>query len=243
MDSPLQSILENLALVVHPGVSTMELEVAAAAMLRLHKVEPAFLGYKPEGAPGPYPNVLCVSINNEVIHGIPDANRKIEDGDVVSLDLGLKKLTDQPLTGGGLEKLNPWEFDDGALTVICGNGSSVARRLLVATKAALEAGVIAAKPGKTTHDIGRAIASVASHFNFGIVKGYGGHGIGHALHLPPHIPNEPLGEPLVLEAGKRYAIEPMFSSKKGDVHTEKNGWTVKLNGGGIAAHFERTIQL
>jgi methionyl aminopeptidase len=227
MDSPLQQILDALAVSVHVGQTTMELETLASFLLKTSGVEPAFLGYKPEGAPGPYPNVLCVSINNEVIHGIP-SERVIEYGDVVSLDLGLVK---------------DGEFDDGATTVIAGQGSAVARRLLLATKTALDAGCAAAKAGRTTHDIGRAIKAVADHFGFGIIKGYGGHGIGSALHLPPHIPNEPLGEPLKLTAGTRIAIEPMFSSKRGDVHTEPNGWTVKLDGGGVAAHFERTIAL
>jgi len=242
MDSPLQSILENLAAMVRVGQVTMELEIAAAAMLRLHGCEPAFPGQKPTGAPIPYPYVLCVSINNEVIHGMPSETRKIEDGDVVSLDLGLRKKAAELYTDG-LEKLNPWEYDDGALTVIAGHGSANARKLVTATKAALEAGCSAASPGATTHDIAAAITAVAAYFGVGIVKGYGGHGIGNALHLPPHIPNEPLGEAVKLEAGHRYAIEPMFATKRGDVHVAKDGWVVVLNGGGVAAHFERTVEV
>jgi methionyl aminopeptidase len=237
MDSPLQNILQTLATTVHPGQTTMDLEIAAAAMLRLHNCEPAFLGYQPEGAKTPYPNVLCVSLNNEVIHGIPSADRKIEWGDVVKLDLGLRKPAK---TEGGLDFM---EYDDGATTVIAGKGSATARHLLLATKTALDAGCAAAKAGHTTHDIAKAIALVADFFKVGIVKGFGGHGIGEALHLPPNIPNEPLGEPVKLMAGMRLAIEPMFSSKRGDVHIARNDWTVVLNGGGVAAHFERTVEL
>lgn len=238
MDSPLQNILETLAASVHVGQVTMELEKAATSLIQLAGCEPAFLHYHPKGFPTPYPYVLCVSINNEVIHGMPSETRKIEDGDVVSLDLGLKKPVE---TKWGLDH---WEYDDGALTVIAGRGgSSTARRLVKATKTALEAGCAAARAGATTHDIANAIADVARFFQVGIVEGYGGHGIGSQLHLEPHIPNEPLGEPVTLLAGHRYAIEPMFATKKGAVHVAKDGWTVKLNGGGVAAHFERTVSL
>lgn len=232
MDSPLQNILETLALSVAPGQTTYVLEEMAAALLRIHKVEPAFLGYKPQGAPGPYPNVLCISLNNEVIHGIPSHERKIEFGDVVKLDLGLIK---------------DGEFDDGALTVIAGGekaGSSLARRLVRCTKEALEKGLLQAKAGHTTHDIARVVSAVAIREGFGIVKRYCGHGIGKELHLPPSVYNEIVpGEPAVkLEAGQRICIEPMFVTKEnGVVVTAPNGWTVKLPGGGLAAHFEKSI--
>src|SRR5271157_3370794 len=129
MDSPLQNILSMLASLCVEGQTGKNLDALALSSIRSQGCEPAFLDYRPDGRDinDKFPATLCVSINNEVIHGIPD-DRKFVWGDVVSLDLGLKKLSDQPLTEGGLEKLNPWEYDDGATTVIVGKGagSSVA---------------------------------------------------------------------------------------------------------------------
>jgi methionyl aminopeptidase len=229
--SLLQDILHALKLQAVEGVTGIQLDAAAAALLRLNNVEPAFLNYTP-GAPAPtegFPNVLCVSINGEVIHGIPD-ERKFEYGDVVKLDLGLKEANG--------------DFDDGALTVIVGEraGSSVARRLVAATEEALNAGIAQAKPGRTTHDIARAIKAVADREGFSVIQGYTGHGIGKALHQAPDVPNEPIGPSIKLEEGMRLAIEPMFSSNKPfTVVDKKNKWTVRLQGGGLSAHFERTV--
>jgi methionyl aminopeptidase len=236
-NSPLQNILETLSLSVRAGITTKELDDQAAALCRLHNVTPAFLGYKPPNFGGKegFPNVLCVSINDEVIHGIP-SDRKIEEGDVVKLDLGIEK---------------DGQFDDGATTVLCGEVdeqgriqgcSATARKLVAATKEALAAGVAQAKVGKTTHDIAKAIEEVAKKHGFHVVHGYGGHGIGEQLHMEPHIPNELDGSHAKpLEAGKRYAIEPMFGSNHGFTSVQKDGWTVKLRNGGLAAHFEQTV--
>jgi len=247
MGSPLQSILDSLAALAVDGMTGRQLDAMAATLIKLHGCEPAFLDYTPDARTQKkgFPAVLCVSVNNEVIHGIPD-DRKLEWGDIVTLDLGLKQAV--KMAGG-----DPvYEYDDGATTVIVGStiqadgtvryaGSAVARRLLKATQEALGAGLAQAKAGKTTHDIAKAIAAVAAREGFGIVKGYGGHGIGSALHMEPHIPNEPVGEAVPLVAGTRICVEPMFSSKRGDVVTAPNGWTVKLAGGGVAAHFERSV--
>jgi methionyl aminopeptidase len=229
--SLLQDILHALKLQAVEGATGLQLDAAAAALLRLNNVEPAFLNYTP-GEPAPkegFPNVLCVSINGEVIHGIPD-DRKFEWGDVVKLDLGLKDANG--------------DFDDGALTVIVGEraGSAIARRLVAATEEALNAGIAQAKPGKTTHDIAKAIKAVADREGFAVIQGYTGHGINTVLHAPPDVPNEPIGVPVKLEAGTRIAIEPMFSSTRGDtIIDKKNKWTVRLIRGGVAAHFERTV--
>ncbi len=234
----LETILNTVAVMTVEGVQTKALDEAAAALIRTLKVEPAFLGYIPDGsAVKGYPNVLCVSINGEVIHGIP-GDRKIEDGDVVKLDCGIK--------------LPDGQYDDGAVTVLIGDCSSVARRLVKCTKQALEAGVAVAKAGNTNHDIAKAIEAVVTREGFAVIHGYGGHGISTVLHDQPHIPNEmvykddgktPVDEPVVLTSGMRLAIEPMVSSKRGFVTTASDGWTVKLIGGGVAAHFERTIKV
>jgi methionyl aminopeptidase len=236
VDSPLQQILETLAAATTEGQTGKNLDVLAADLIRMRGCKPAFLGYKPEGFDGPegYPATLCVSVNGEVIHGIPN-DTPFKWGDVISLDLGLKKTV---TTERGVIVD---EYDDGALTVALYGCPATARRLIKATKEALDAGCLAAKHGKTVFDISRAIKAVADRENFAVVQGYGGHGIGVRLHLPPHIPNEPIGEDAPLEPGMRLAIEPMFSTTKGFTKIDPNGWTVKLTGGGIAAHFERTV--
>lgn len=239
MDSPLQSILEMLAILAVEGQTGKALDALALSLIKNRGCEPAFLDYRPDGRDlkDSYPATLCVSINNEVIHGIPD-DRKFQWGDVVSLDLGLKMPAK---TEGGLDY---WEYDDGATTIIVGEraGSATARRLVKATKEALDAGCAAAKPGGRVFDISRVIKDVADREGFAVVYGYGGHGIGAQLHMKPFIPNEPFGEDAELVAGTRIAIEPMFATNKGHTFIAKNGWTVKVSTG-LAAHFERTIGL
>jgi len=238
MDSPLQDILAMLATLCVPGQTGKNLDALALSSIRSRGCEPAFLDYRPDGRDinDKFPATLCVSINNEVIHGIPD-DRKFQHGDVVSLDLGLKR------TRTNEDGYIVTEYDDGATTVIVGEraGSATARKLVKATREALEAGIAAVKPGGQVFDISRAIKAVADREGFVPILGYGGHGIGSQLHMKPFIPNEPVGEDAVLEAGTRIAIEPMFSTTKPYTVVAPNKWTVKIIGGGLAAHFERTV--
>jgi methionyl aminopeptidase len=238
-NSPLHKILDTLAALVTPGATTKQIDDMAAFLCKEHGVTPAFLGYKPPnfGGKDGFPATCCVSINDEVIHGIPSADRKMAEGDVVKIDLGLEK---------------DGQFDDGATTVLCAhkdedgkyvNTSAVARKLVKATKEALDAGCAVAHAGKTTHDIAAAIEAVAKKYDLHVIHGYGGHGIGDQLHMEPHIPNEVAGSagPVTLEAGKRIAIEPMFGTNHGFTYVAPDGWTIKLRNGGLAAHFERTV--
>lgn len=225
---PLENLLGSLAAAVQVGVTTKSLDVMAESLCNLMNVRPAFKGYKPENFGGPegYPAVICVSIDNEVIHGIP-SDRKIEEGMVVKIDCGID---------------DHGNFDDGATTVLVGHCSANARKLVKATQEALEAGCAVAKAGNTNLDIARAIEAVAKKYEVHIVHGYGGHGIGEKLHMQPHIPNEIDGTPEVkLEPGTRIAIEPMFATNHGFTYVDKDGWTIKLRNGGLAAHFERTV--
>lgn len=241
--STLEKVLNSLASGVHPGVTTMQIEQSAVALLDLLKLEPVFKGYQPEGHDKPYEFVSCISVNNEVIHGLP-SDRKIEEGDVVKIDIGFKE--------DGL-------IYDGATTVIAGtheiekkgkkitvsSGSAAARKLVAATKEALEAGVAAAKAGKTNLTITEAIEAVAKKYDLNVVVGYGGHGIGEKLHEEPFIANaarDAKGEPFKLESGKRIAIEPMFCTANPNNFKAPNGWTVKVPAG-LAAHFETTITI
>lgn len=231
MKSPLQDILQALASQAVEGATGLQLDAVAERMIAEAGFEPAFKGYSPGGSTPVegFPNVLCVSINGEVIHGIPD-NRKFAYGDVIGLDCGLKDAEGN--------------FDDGALTVIIGGdraGSANARKLLKATREAIEAGIAKAVVGNTTHDISRAIQEVAQKYDVAVVEGYSGHGIGTALHMAPDVPNRVSGPAVPLTSGMRLAIEPMFSSVKGATKVAADKWTVKLAGGGVAAHFERTV--
>jgi len=225
----LQTIIDIVAASVREGITTMELEEQAVRLMSFYKVEPAFKGYLLQEAKSSYPFVSCISIDNEVIHGLP-SNRKIEEGNVVKVDIGI---------------IEDGQYDDGATTVLVGHCSAVARRLFKATQEALEAGIKAAKAGNTTHDIAKAIQAIAEREEFGVVEGYSGHGIGEKLHMEPSIPNRVEGEPIKLKSGMRICLEPMFSSKKGNgrVYTDANGWTVKLVNGGLAAHFEKSIMI
>jgi methionyl aminopeptidase len=241
METILNSILGILERMVVPGVTTKYLDEQAERLCRIHDVKPAFKGYKPPnfGKEEGYPNVLCVSVNEEVIHGIP-SDRKINTGDVVKLDMGIEK---------------DGQFDDGATTVLVGEidlktghiygCSATARKLVKATKEALIAGVAQAKAGKTTHDIAAAVEAVAKQYDLHVIHGYGGHGIGEQLHMEPHVPNEVAGSeaPVELKAGMRIAIEPMFGTNHGFTYVAKDGWTVKLRNGGLAAHFEQTVTI
>jgi methionyl aminopeptidase len=241
MDTLLNGILSTLAAMVVPGVTTKQLDEQAERLCGIHGVKPAFKGYKPPNFGGTegYPNTLCVSVNEEVIHGIP-SDRKIETGDVVKLDMGIEQ---------------DGQFDDGATTVLVGDidpktghilgTSAAARKLVKATREALDAGVAQAKAGNTTHDIAAAVEAVAKKYDLHVVHGYGGHGIGAALHMEPHVPNEVAGAtpPVKLEKGMRIAIEPMFGTNHGFTYVAKDGWTVKLRNGGLAAHFEQTVTI
>ena len=239
MNSPLQDILRAIAASASAGVTTKFLDEQAERLCRMHNVRPAFKGYTAPGHKTPFPAALCVSVNSEVIHGIP-GDYVIQEGDVVKLDMGIEK---------------DGEYDDGALTVLIGTvdeegklrgPSSAARRLVQATAEALEAGCAVAKAGKTTHDIARAIEAVAKRNDLHVVHGYGGHGIGSSIHMEPSVPNEiePNSKPDVLKAGTRIAIEPMFATaSNGITFTAADTWTVKLRSGGLAAHFERTVEI
>ncbi len=217
--TPLQTILNLLADEVRVGQTGLQLDKYAGYHIDKVYAKPAFLGYNK------FPNGLCVSLNSTVVHGIPN-DKPFEEGDVVSLDLGLAK---------------DGQYDDGALTVIVGKGSKIAKKLVKATKEALELGCTMAQPGYTTNDIGRVIHMTAVKYGFVPVNGYGGHGIGKELHEDPFVPNYSVAHPVAtLIEGQRIAIEPMFSTKSPDTYIGPDGFSVILKSG-LAAHFERTV--
>lgn len=221
-------ILLRVAEEIKPGVKTDYLNAKAEELIQAEGDQSAFLNYQPKGAKRAYPASLCVSVNDEVVHGIPNEKVKtLKEGDVVSLDLGLihKKL-----------------FTDHALTVGVGMIKPEAQKLMDVTKRALYIGIEAAKPGKRTGDIGYAIESYVKPFGFGIIQELTGHGVGYAVHEDPFVPNYGIPDQgVLLKPGMVIAIEPMLTLGSPDIRFMRDGYTVKTKDKSIAAHFEHTI--
>ena len=223
-------ILSELSAMVRPGVSTLILEEEALRLIKAAGDKPAFLGYQPYGASRPYPAALCISINDEIVHGIPnEAERIINEGDIVSLDLGL--------THKGL-------ITDSAVTVPCGAIDDESRRLLEVAELALKRGIEGALPGSTIGDIGFLISSAVKGSGFTLAKDLAGHGVGYSVHEEPFVPNfgnRGKGEQLV--PGMVLAIEPMVNAGKPGIRLAKDGYTIKTTDGSRSAHFEHTIAI
>lgn len=216
----LAQVLKVLGQKVEPGMTTADLAEIAKQELRGTGGTPTFLGMYG------FPDVICISVNDEVVHGIP-SDRVIKDGDIVSMDFGV--------TYDGM-------ITDAAISVIAGkvNDPKIAR-LLRDTQAALEAGVAVLKAGCKVGDVAYAIESSLDK-RYGIVRDLVGHGVGHQLHEEPNIPNYgKAGTGMKLEAGMTIAIEPMVTLGTHKVFTDVDGWTVKTDDGSWAAHFENTI--
>jgi methionyl aminopeptidase len=222
-------ILKSLVKKIKPGISTKELNDYADFLINEGGDKSAFLNYQPYGAKRPYPASLCVSINEEVVHGIPNESvRILKEGDIVSLDLGLNHK--------GL-------FTDAAVTVPVGKIKPELEKLLKVTKKALNEGIKVAKGGATTGDIGNAIQKYADKEGYGIVRELAGHGVGYSVHEMPYVPNyglEGKGEKLI--PGMVIAIEPMFNMGTYRVILDKNdGYTYRSADGSPSAHFEHTV--
>jgi len=221
-------ILKKLETKVAPGVTSQELDDLAEALIREGGDTPAFLGYTPEGARRPYPATLCVSINDEVVHGIPNESKKVlKEGDIVGLDLGLAH--------GGI-------IVDSALTVPVGAVDEEAKKLLAATRRALDAGIKAAVPGNHVGDVSHAIQKEIESAGFRVVRELGGHGVGSRVHEEPFVPN--FGRPgagAVLKEGMVLALEPISTAGKAAVVVAPDGYTFRTKDGSRSAHFEHTI--
>ena len=222
----LAKVLAETAKIVKPGISTYELDKFARNMIEKGGDIPAFLNYKPDGATTAYPSSLCVSVNNEIVHGIPSKNKILKNGDIVSLDLGIKHK--------GL-------FTDHAITVPVGEISKRDQELLDTTKKSLELGIWAARGGNTVGDIGNAIETFV-HKKYGIVRELAGHGVGIDIHEDPYVPNYgKSGKGQKLIPGMIIAIEPMLNIGKDNIVVDSDGWTIKTADGSRSAHFEHTI--
>ncbi|MBI4003446.1 MAG: type I methionyl aminopeptidase [Candidatus Omnitrophica bacterium] len=215
-------LLATLAQLVRPGMKTKALDDAARTYLRERGAQPAFLGYRG------FPASICVSVNEEVVHGIP-GGRTIREGDVVSLDAGAV------ISG---------YYADAAVTVTVGAVSPAVRRLVETTRQALEMGIRQARTGHRLSDISHAVQEVVEGAGFGIVRDFVGHGIGRAMHEEPPIPN--FGAPHMgprLKAGMVLAIEPMVTERSPEVEILEDGWTAVTKDRSRAAHFEHTVAI
>lgn len=225
----LASVLHEVATAATPGVAAVELDELAKKLIKKAGGRPAFLGYKSRGARKPYPAALCVSINDEVVHGIPFPEKIIKEGDVVGLDLGLeyKKL-----------------FTDMAVTVGAGKISDSAKKLINITEQALYKGISVLKHGATSGDYGFAVQSFVEKAGFNVVRALVGHGVGYEVHEDPDIPNwGKAGEGFDFSEGTVLALEPMVCQGGPGVVQEKEngGWAWKTKDGSLSAHFEHTV--
>ncbi len=224
----LASILQMVAKEVRPGITALELDAIAQAEIARLGDSAAFLGYKPVGHRSAFPAALCVSNNAEVVHGVPKENTVLKEGDIVSIDLGLKHA--------GM-------FTDHAITVAVGAVSKEKAKLLEVTREAMYEGISAIVPGARVGDIGYAIESyIKKAGKYGIVRDLAGHGVGKAIHEDPFVPNygkKGTGEKLV--PGMVIAIEPMVTLGTEYLVEGRDGYTLKTEDGSVAAHFEHTV--
>ncbi|MFB9830931.1 type I methionyl aminopeptidase [Actinoallomurus acaciae] len=219
--------LRRVADAVEPGVSLAELDAVGAACIKEHGADPSFLGYHPQWADAPYPATLCLSVNDVVVHGLPNG-RRLKDGDILSIDCGA-------IVGG--------YHGDAAVTVPVGRVDDAAERLMKVTREALTAAIAMAVPGGRLGDVSHAVESAARPY--GLLEGCGGHGIGTAMHEDPHVPNTGRpGRGMRLREGLVIAIEPMLIESGADAgRTLADGWSVATADGSRAAHFEHTVAI
>lgn len=219
-------ILREVAAAVRPGVSTGELDEMAEALIYEYGAKPAFKGYS-QGGKTPFPGVLCASINEEIVHGIPSRKRTLREGDIFSVDFGVV--------------LDGW-YGDSAITVPVGRVSETASRLIEVTRRALEIGIEAAVPGNRIYDIGAAIQAHVESEGFSVVRDFVGHGIGRRLHEDPQVPNYgPGGQGIRLKPGMVLAIEPMVNEGTWEIEELDDEWTAVTADRKLSAHFEHTI--
>ena len=218
--------LEEIKNQIKPGMSTKDLDKIAFSIMEKENAKPSFLGYHG------YPAVICVSVNEEVVHGIPREDKIIQDGDLVSVDCGAI--------------IDGWH-GDAAITIRVGNVKPEHKRLSEITEKALQVGINAAIAGKRIGDIGFAIEKFVktfSDFKIGILEDYVGHGIGTQMHMPPSVPNYgKAGTGPEIKVGMALAIEPMLVLGSNKVHVLEDEWTVVSSYGNFASHWENTIAI
>lgn len=226
----LAQILREVASEVRDGVSASFLDKIARKKMEEAGVQPAFLAYTPKGARRPYPAALCVSVNDEIVHGIPNEEPKIlHEGDIVSLDSGI---------------VHDGMYTDSAITIGVGRIDRSSQKLILATQEALDAAIGVARPGNSTGDIGKAIEKVAKKYKLSCAEDLGGHGVGFSQHEDPFIPNCAMrGKGVELKAGMVLAIEPMLNLGGSKTRFLADGYTAVTADGKKSAHFEHTVAI
>ncbi|MFA6095640.1 MAG: type I methionyl aminopeptidase [Candidatus Paceibacterota bacterium] len=220
-------ILAEVAAAVRPGVTTQSLDDLAYKLVTEGGDTPSFLGYKSPKEKHGYPATLCVSVNDEIVHGLPRADRVLQEGDIVSVDLGV---------------IHEGMFTDAAVTVPVGKADAASKALMMATKKALDIGIKAARGGATTGDVGAAIEGFVRPLGYGIVEELAGHGVGHAVHEDPYVPNYgKAGAGTKLVPGMVIAIEPMLNAGSRKIILDADGYTYRTVDGSRSAHFEHTV--
>jgi methionyl aminopeptidase len=217
----LADVVDHLRTTVRVGMSTLEIDEEVEAFISDRGATPAFKGYRG------FPATVCVSINEEVVHGIPSAHRRLKEGDIVGLDLGC-------IVDG--------YYADCAFTVAIGEVPPPVQRLLEVTRESLEQAITQCRPGRRLSDVSHAVQAHVEGHGFAVVRTFVGHGIGRALHEEPQVPN--FGEPgrgPQLRPGMVLAIEPMVTMGSGEVRILEDGWTAVTRDGSLAAHFEHTV--
>lgn len=216
-------ILEEMCQMAKPGISTGELDKFAEKRIYELGAVPAFKGYHG------FPACVCISVNEEVVHGIPSTKKILKDGDIVGLDFGVS--------------YEGW-YGDSARTVAIGSISSEAQKLVDATRESLRLGIEQCREGNRVFDIGHAVQKYVEDFGYGVVREFVGHGIGRALHEEPQVPNYgPKGKGPVLKVGMVLAIEPMINAGSHEVKVLKDGWTAVTVDRSLSAHFEHTVAI
>jgi methionyl aminopeptidase len=211
------------------GVTLLDLDAVAAQVIADARATPSFLHYQPRFAPTPYPATICASVNDAVVHGIP-TGYQLADGDLLSIDCGAH--------------LDGW-CGDAAISFVVGSPDPRDIALVDATERALSAGIAAARPGNRLGDVSHAVGQVARRGGYGLLADYGGHGVGRAMHEPPHVPNEGRpGRGPRLVVGLVLAIEPMLIAGGRDGYrVDPDGWTLRTADGSRAAHAEHTVAI
>lgn len=224
----LASVLDEVVKQVKPGITTHELDMKARALIFEHGGVPAFEGYQPDKHTSPYPCTLCTSVNEEVVHTPASEKRVLKEGDIISIDVGMKYKEC---------------YTDMAKTVAVGSITKEEEALLEVTRKALNVGIQEVRPGASVYDIGRAIEEYVNPHGYGIVRDLVGHGVGVDIHEDPAVPNfiMPGTEHIKLKEGMVIAIEPMLTLGDYQIKVLSDDWTIVTRDGSKAAHFEHTV--
>jgi methionyl aminopeptidase len=232
----LDRILQEVAALARPGIETKVLEDKALELIEKVGGRPAFKGYKPDKHSKPFPSALCISVNEEIVHGPAVPSRELKEGQIVTLDIGME----YPYIKG-----KKGYYTDMATTVGVGNISIEARKLLAGTKESLEAGISFVKPGVTLNELGKTIETVLKKYNLGVIRDLVGHGVGLDVHEPPQVPNYSFKKneftDMELKPGMVIAIEPMATLGSWQIAAADDGFTYITADKSLAAHFEHTI--